>query len=594
MVASKICGKALFRGALAVVSFTLAQQALGQAQVQYTYDAAGNVVQVSRVGKPDLRVSGLSVSSIAQHPLGGYDISASFTVSNAGNVAASPTWYDRGYLSSTGALHDTDPQLSGFNTRSVALVPGASYSVSLILSTSASTPAGATYLVVKADGGTDASGQFSPTGANLVDETDETNNTAALAITLPTQVADLAVTSASLGTIVVNHDGSYSLPITYTVKNLGGAAASPTWYDLAYLSTSSTLDNTAANLSGFNSHNGSLAVGSTYTATTTYTAASSSIPGAYTLFFKADGHGPAVGIGSITDNGSVTESVETNNVVAIPATLPTKPDLKITSATLGTVVVAQDGSYTIPITYTVTNAGGSTAQPQWYDLAYLSTDATLDNSDVNLGSFANHSPSLASGASYTSTINFTATSSTSPGAYTIFMKTDAHGATVGVGSNTDGGNLAESDDTNNAVALPVTLPVRPDLQLSNVTVGTITKVSGAYNIPVTYTVTNVGGSTAQPTWYDLAYLSTDGTLDNTDKNLGGWTSRGSPLAPGASYTNTVTFNTTTTTTSGAYTLFIKTDAHGTTLGMGGTNTDGGNLGEVSETNNALSVSINLP
>jgi len=579
------------------VPFAAALAALAasaQQQVQFIYDPAGNLIQVLRAGKPDLAISGLSVSSISQHSGGGYDIAASFTVTNIGNLGASGTWYDRGYLSTDTILNDSDTQLGGFNTRSVTLAPGASYLASTTFTTSASTPAGTTYFIVKTDGGTAASGQFSPTGANVVDESVETNNGAFVSITLPAQLPDLSVTTASLGSVSVNQNGTYSLPVTYTVTNTGGATANAPWYDLAYLSADSTLDNADTNLSVFALHGSSLAVGSSYTLTTTYTANAATAPGSYTLLFKTDGHGATVGAGTNTDAGGVAESNEANNTFGMPVTLPSRPDLQITSATAGSIIVNQNGSYTIPVTYTVANAGGSAAQPSWYDLGYLSADGTLDNADVSLSGFANHNSALAAGGTYTATANFTTSTTTSAGAYTVFVKADGHASNVG-GTNTDNGNLVEVSESNNAASLAVTLPARPDLQISNTSVGTVThNANGSYSFPITYTVTNIGGAPAQPGWYDIAFISTDATLSTNDVNLGGWSGRSSALAVGASYTNTTTFTTTTTTAAGSYTVFMKTDGHGTTVGTGGTSTDGGNLAESNESNNAAALSVTLP
>ncbi len=43
--------------------------------------------------------------------------------------------------------------------------------------------------------------------------------------------------------------------------------------------------------------------------------------GSYTLFIKADGHGPAVGNGTNTDAGSLVEADDANNTRALTITL---------------------------------------------------------------------------------------------------------------------------------------------------------------------------------------------------------------------------------------------------------------------------------
>jgi hypothetical protein len=75
-------------------------------------------------------------------------------------------------------------------------------------------------------------------------------------------------------------------------------------------------------LSGYNWRNAALAAGASYTVTTTYTSTAATAPGSYMLFIKADGRGTAVGFGTNTDTGAVTEGNETNNVASVPIVLP--------------------------------------------------------------------------------------------------------------------------------------------------------------------------------------------------------------------------------------------------------------------------------
>jgi hypothetical protein len=207
----------------------------------------------------------------------------------------------------------------------------------------------------------------------------------------------------------------------------------------------------------------------------------------------------------------------------------------------------------------------------------------------------NYEPiALAAGASYTVTPYFSTTTTTAAGNYTLVIKTDGHGATLNLGTNTDNGNLVESNENNNTQALPITLPTLPDLTVSNLSVGTIVKNSnGSYSIPATFQVNNIGGSAAQPTWHDLAYLSTNGVLDNSSVNLSGNNYQVTALAAGANYSVSTTFTTTTTTAAGTYMLFVKADGHGATLNLG-TNTDNGNVVESNEANNTASASVVLP
>ncbi len=77
------------------------------AQIQYIYDAAGNLIQVTRSAvtpKPDLTVSNLAAGMVTVNANGSFNVPVTYQVNNAGSAAASATWYDRAYLSATDNL----------------------------------------------------------------------------------------------------------------------------------------------------------------------------------------------------------------------------------------------------------------------------------------------------------------------------------------------------------------------------------------------------------------------------------------------------------------------------------------------------------
>jgi hypothetical protein len=153
--------------------------------------------------------------------------------------------------------------------------------------------------------------------------------------------------------------------------------------------------------------------------------------------------------------------------------------------------------------------------------------------------------------------------------------------------------VTETSETNNVASVAVNL--NADLAISGLTVGTISSISGGgYNIPVTFTVTNVGTSAATATWYDYGYLSTNGVLDNSVKVLGGNNTRTTNLAAGASYVVNTTLTTSAATAAGNYTLFVKTDGGWTTGSGPSAITGSGYVTETSETNNVASVAVTLP
>jgi hypothetical protein len=151
--------------------------------------------------------------------------------------------------------------------------------------------------------------------------------------------------------------------------------------------------------------------------------------------------------------------------------------------------------------------------------------------------------------------------------------------------------VSETNEVNNVASAVVQL--NADLAVSNFAVGTITpKAGGGYNIPVTFTVTNLGTATVKASWYDVGYLSANGVLDDADQMLSGYTTRSTDLAGGANYPVSMTLTTTTATTAGTYTLFVKTDGKGALVG--GANTDTGKVTELNAINNLASASVVLP
>jgi YD repeat-containing protein len=580
-------------GTILVVAPQLVQ-AQAQSEIQYTYDAAGNVIGVTRTSapKPDLTVSNLSVGIITAVGNGSFSFPVTFQVNNIGNATAVATWYDRGYLSAMSTLHDSDQVLGGSTAHSTNVAVGGSYTVNTTFTTSTTTTPGTWTLIVKADGGASTSGPYSPTGPNYVDEFNEFNNTQAVAINLPANPKpDLTVSNLAVGTVSVSQNGSYGIPVAFQVNNVGSTTAPAGWYDAGYLSTDAALDNSDVFV-GYTYHSVALASAGSYVVNATYATATSTAPGAYTLFVKADGRGFSPTGGTITDNGLVVEVSETNNTQALSINLPTKPDLTVSNASFGAITVNQSGAYVFPVSFTVNNNGGASAQPGWYDAGYLSTNATLDNSDLFVG-YTYHSAALAAGSSYVVNATYATATTTAPGTYTLFLKADGRGFSPTGGTITDNGLLVEASETNNTQALSITLPVKPDLAVSNGGVGTITvNQNGSYSFPVSFTVTNNGGATAQPGWYDAGYLSTDATLDNADLFVG-YTWHSAALAAAGSYVVNATYTTATTTAPGNYTLFLKSDGRGFSP-TGGSITDNGLLAEASETNNTQALSITLP
>ena len=216
-------------------------------------------------------------------------------VANNGSAVAAPTWFDRAYLSTDASHQDSDQILGGADTRSASLAPGASYGATTVFTTSTTTAQGTYTLIVKADGGI-GTGQFAPTGPNAVSELNDYNNWASASVILPANPkADLIVTDLAVGTVSENQNGSYSIPVTFQVRNIGNISTVGTWFDRGYLSTNSTLEDTDQLLTNYNTHSTALSPGAGYPVSITLATPSSTASGTYTLIVKADGGSQASG-----------------------------------------------------------------------------------------------------------------------------------------------------------------------------------------------------------------------------------------------------------------------------------------------------------
>lgn len=277
---------------------------------------------------------------------------------------------------------------------------------------------------------------------------------------------DLTITAFSVGAVSVNSLGAYLLPITYTVKNVGGVTAPAMgWYDKCFLaaSTASTLDGTAAFIGELTPGSGfsALAPGATYNGSGTCQTSTDKPPGAYKLFVKTD----ALANGSPSASGStysaldsLVESNENNNAASLPINLLPRPDLTVTALNAGAVTVTGPGSYSVPVTYTVTNIGGVAAPANaWHDKCFIgASTATTPDGSLYAGDFTPLAgfPTLAPGASYngSGTCNV---GGVTAGARKLFVKTDARD--TGSGYYPDG-DLVEGNENNNVMSVTVNLP----------------------------------------------------------------------------------------------------------------------------------------
>src|SRR5205823_2686194 len=187
------------------------------------------------------------------------------------------------------------------------------------------------------------------------------------------------------------------------------------------------------------------------------------------------------------------------------------PDLRVTSVAIPEHTTA--GQF-FNLTYTVSNLGGGdtpTTQGAWTDEFYLSRDQVLDlRADRYLGSQA-HSGGLAAGDSYSSTISLRVPRDIS-GAFYVFAVTDpARGAGQGsvFEADKEGNNAGHS-----VQPLLIELPPPSDLRVDSISPPAAAQSGDT--ITINWTASNHGQNSADVSWTDAAYLSSDNVWDLGD------------------------------------------------------------------------------
>ena len=443
-----------------------------------------------------------------------------------GTIAVSDTTKNQGTgasdASTTGFYLSKDLGLSAddvlLGTRQVAALPaGASDSATTTLTIPANTPTGSYSVIAKAD---------SP---NAIAETNETNNTKWMTIAIGPDLAVSTVagpsTAAAGGAMVVSD----------TTINRGGdtAPASMTGF---YLSANAVFDASDVFLGSRSVP--SLAAGASSSASTSVTLPANIAAGAYYLVAVAD------------YANTVVESSETNNSRVAPPQIKVGPDLTVATVTVpstagaGGSLVASD---------TTSNTGASPAGPS-ITAFYLSSNLTLDASDIAIGSRS--VPALAAGASSSASTSLTLPASLPTGTYYVIANAD------------DGKQIAESVETNNTKS-SFAVKIGPDL------IETATTVAGGIGgagLPLVIgdTTKNQGGGAAGASSTGL-YISTSSVFSSSATLLG--THPVPALAAGASSTASTTLTLPATLATGTYYVIAVADTNNAVT-------------EASETNNA--------
>jgi hypothetical protein len=376
--------------------------------------------------------------------LAGSVISVPFTVKNIGNFPPNTSyWIDAVYLTTNGLVGDPSSVLLGYTNNVANLAPGASYNNTLDVRLPANAQ-GQYYLVVVTDAG------------NYVVEPGLRGNSTYV-INPPLEialgpVADLLVTNVIVPTTA--YEGQ-PVTITWTVQNVGNAAATGSWADTAYLSLDQTVDPAADTYLGLANNPTNLVPGQSYTNTASFTIPQG-LAGPFYVFITAD-YGNTLQERNLDNNSDFSpQAVEVELL----------PPVDLVS---GIVTIPQNSTpgQNMTVTYSVFNTGSNTAVGSWEDAVYLSPTTNWSISDP-LFADVEHTGNVPPNTGYTNTVT-APVPGILPGDYYVIVHSDILN------------NIPETDTSNSIASSSSTVDATvQQLILGTPATGTIAEGDSAY------------------------------------------------------------------------------------------------------------------
>ncbi len=472
-------------------------------EIYYDNNFAYDSIFLENPPSADLKVTSIGIQTSAYS---GDSATVTYAVKNSGTFdVSSQTWTDDIYICSCISFDASAATLIGSVSNSLSLAVDASYSISKKVKLP-NAIYGDYYIYVYTNENKGVK-EYENTYSNI-SKSDAAIN---MVLTPPADLVPSSVSSASTG------NSGQPISVSWTVTNSGANAPYESlWKDKVYISTSSSFNINSATLIGtyYKLSGSSLSVGSSYTATETYTLPNG-ISGSYYIYVFAD-----------ADSMVFEYDKDNNNTIksssAITISLSPYPDLIVNSSTIDDIVYA---GYSSTISWSVKNQG-TTSLSLWIDGIYLSSDKTLSSDDVLLDTIAN---SVALSSGQTTTINNTVTFSDCKlsGKYYIII-------------NTDNSDLyyEYNGESNNTFVDSVTI----NWKYANLSITSFTIPSSANSgttISTSWQVQNIGtGITYSSSWYDYIYLSTDNVYDATDIKLE-YENRSGSLDASSTYSKTI-------------------------------------------------------
>jgi hypothetical protein len=461
-------------------------------------------ISISLTPFPDLVVTRLTVPDTLR---AGFNMPVSFTVKNNGNApAVGKTWYDELYVSSSVNYAANTSKLVKTFLRSQSLQPGAEYSVD-----------DTALIQVDADGKLIIGGQLldssfvyfhlkTDASNELYEFNGENNNilVSTKVYVIPPRI-DLDILQVSTADTA---DSGLPAFVQWQVRNNGIPTRyqtppfSDSWLDGAYLSKDTVLDAADIFLQDWPQSN--LPANGSYQPLKNFTVPNG-LSGDHYLFVVTDHKTQVAEDVNRANNTRPVRELSTGKPKPIYIRLTASPDLTITKATVPAEGTAGQPQKAV---WTIQNKGaGKTNGTGWQDGIFLSTDLTLDASDILIGS-RSRTQNLLPGEMYEDSLEYTLPA-TASGNYVLILVADWQ-------------NLIyehEAENNNSSYSfLHVTQPLPADLIATNIQ-QPLQGIAGN-EIPISYTIRNAGTYPANGMMSDAIYLSADSVWDISDALIG--------------------------------------------------------------------------
>ena len=421
------------------------------------------------ISSPDLAAVSLTAPTNAssQQP-----ITAFFSASNVGGVAAPAGWADRLYLSPDG-IPGTNNLGMIDATWNTPLPAGNTYT-QLMNTAIPAVPAGNYYLLLDVDGN------------RFFAENNLANNYLAQPIHIANP--DLFPTNFTAPVSVVVTQLSQRFEADWMVVNQGAGAAYTSWGDYLYLSTTNVLDSSAVYV-GSAYRNPVLAPGQAYLGFANVQLPDG-IQGNFYLILQANAY------------GSLYESTQTNNILVRPVQLVVPPVPILSLISVQSPGDAWSGT-DIQVSWVLTNTGSAALEGTFYDQVSLASDAAGQNPRP-FGTFQftgriNPGQSVLRQQRISLPLNFS-------GLFWVEVQTDLYHNIFEF--------LSRTNDTLVA-SQPLLVHLTPTPNLIVASVQAPTNIFSSDQAVISWVVTNTGtGPTRAPYWYDSVYLSGTTNINN--------------------------------------------------------------------------------